>query len=107
MVNIFTEHPSEEPSQTYWEHGLFAVKYSTKGLIASLSGYIHAVFPFLFPYTSSTLFIEIYTAIEESGRHSEEVAQKWAEKMQENATDEYYLVPKSKTTGRYLKELAT
>ena len=86
---------------------MFAVKCSTKGLIASLSGYIHAVFPFLFPYTSSTLFIEIFTAIEESERHSEEIGEKWAKKLSEDETDEYYLVPKSKTTGRYLKELAS
>ena len=107
MSNIFTEHPSEEPSQTYWEHGLFALKCSTKGLIASLSGYIHAVFPFLFPHTASNLYLEIYAAMEESGRHDDEIREIRVFESKTQESDEYYLVPKSKTTGRYLKELAT
>ena len=102
MVNIFTEHPSESPApETYWEHGSFALKNSTKGLIAALCGYVHAVFPFLFPYTASNLYLEIYTAMEESGRHDEEI------KDLRNKSSDYYLVRKSKKTGRYLKELAS
>ena len=101
MSNLFTEHPSEQQSpQTYWEHGLFAIKYSTKGLIAGLSGYVHAVFPFLLPDTAANTFIEVYIAIEESGRHDKEIRE-----IRDKKSD-YYLVKKSKKTGQYLKELA-
>ena len=76
MINIFTKHPNEEPfPQTYSKHGLFALKYSIKGLIGSLSGLIHAVFPFLLPSAAANTFIEIYLAIEKSGRHDEEIRQ--------------------------------
>ena len=76
MNNIFTDHPNYgDKFFGYFEHGIFTFKCSVKGLVASLCGLIHGVFPFLFPDTSAKLYIEIYVAIEKAGRYTDEIAE--------------------------------
>ena len=76
MNNIFTDHPNfGEKCWGYCEHGIFTVKCSIKGLIASLCGFVHAIFPFLFPDTSANLYIDIYMSIEKAGRYNDEISE--------------------------------
>ena len=54
MIKIFTEHP-RSVGETYFEHGLKAVGYSIQMLVATVCCLIHAVFPFNFQSTASTI----------------------------------------------------
>lgn len=58
MKNIFTEHP-HSIGETYWQHCKFAARFGwemTRGGLACLT---HAIFPFLFPKTASTILLDL------------------------------------------------
>ena len=74
MNNPFTKHTKEtENPQTYFEHGRFAFANSLILVFAGLIGMIHAVFPFLFPFTTSTIVIKSFKKLVASGRHKAEL----------------------------------
>ena len=52
MYNLFTNHPSKV-DETYFEHMKCAFKFFYTLLGLSLAALVHAVFPFLFEFTSS------------------------------------------------------
>lgn len=62
MKNFFYRHLSEN-KETYWEHFKFAFKYGAKLLVASLTSFIHGIFPFLFVAHSANTVKKIYKVI--------------------------------------------
>lgn len=74
MKNPFTEHPNQtENSQTYVEHGLFAFKNSFLVFWGGLFGMIHAIFPWCFPFATSTIVIKSFKKLVDSRRHVDEL----------------------------------
>jgi hypothetical protein len=74
MKNPFTEHPQDTTSpQTYLEHGKFAFTHSVILVYAGILGIIHAIFPFLFPFKTSTIVIKAFKSLVDSKRHKEEL----------------------------------
>ncbi len=74
MKNPFTKHPSETVNpQSYFEHGKFAFMNSGIIFLAGLAGMIHAIFPFLFTFTTSTIVIKSFKKLIDSGRHKKEL----------------------------------
>ena len=74
MRNIFTEHPNDsENPQGYWEHGLFAVKNSATLLWYCLLGIVHAAFPFVFKFDTSSAIIRSFKKLVLSNRHGPEL----------------------------------
>lgn len=76
-MNIFcklTEHVREtENPQTYWTHGKFAFVNSVKLIGAGIIGIIHAVCPWWFKFTTSTVVISSFKKIVDSRRHLREL----------------------------------
>lgn len=54
LMKAFSEHP-QSVDETYWQHLLFAGSFSIKLLLAGLAAMTHAIFPFLFEKTASTI----------------------------------------------------
>ena len=52
MYNPFTKHPSDV-DETYFEHMQCAFKFFYTLLGLSLAALVHAIFPFMFDFTSS------------------------------------------------------
>lgn len=74
MKNIFTDHPGQtENPQTYWQHGKFAIANSCKLIWAGIAGVIHGVFPWWFPFYTSTMVIKSFKKLVESKRHKDEL----------------------------------
>ncbi len=74
MNNPFTKHTKETTNpQTYLEHGKFAFINSFILVLAGLAGMIHAIFPFIFPFTTSTIVIKSFKKLVDSGRHKAEL----------------------------------
>ncbi len=73
-MNPFTKHPNEtENPQGYWKHGLFALVNSMILIYAGLIGVVHAVFPFVFQFTTSTIVIKSFNKLVNSRRHKAEL----------------------------------
>ena len=73
-MNPFTKHPSETQNpQGYWKHGTFAFVNSLILIFSGIIGIIHAVFPFLFPFTTSTIVIRSFYKLVRSKRHIDEL----------------------------------
>lgn len=60
MKNIFTDHP-HSIGETYWEHFLFACRFSFGMLLGGFACLIHAIFPFLCKTTASKLLLKMTT----------------------------------------------
>lgn len=74
MKNIFTEHANDTDNpQTYWEHGKFAATNSAILIWYSIQGIIHAIFPFWFPFTTSSSVIRAFKKLVDSRRHIDEL----------------------------------
>ena len=74
MKNPFTEHPRDtENPQSYYEHGKFAFINSVILIFAGILGIIHAIFPFLFPFSTSTIVIKSFKKLVDSKRHKAEL----------------------------------
>lgn len=74
MSNIFTDHIKDtENPQTYWQHFEVAFFNSCKLLWTSLQGIIHAIFPWWFPFTTSTQIIKSFKILLDTRRHKEEL----------------------------------
>ena len=76
MKKHFTEHPNSTSNpQSYCKHGIFAIYNSFTLIIAGSVGIIHGIFPFLFPFYTSSIVIQSFKKILESNRHNNEVLQ--------------------------------
>ena len=70
LTELFTKHPGETTNpQTYWQHGKFAAMNSLKLIWAGIAGVIHAIFPWWFPFYTSTAVIKSFKKIVVSKRH--------------------------------------
>jgi hypothetical protein len=58
MKNIFTEHPNSV-GETYWVHFKFASCMGINLMMASIVCTLHAIFPFLFKKTGSSIMIKL------------------------------------------------
>jgi hypothetical protein len=66
-MNIFTKHP-KAIGETYWEHYFYAMGFAGYLFIASISCFIHAIFPFLFKDTASNILCRILKKIKKTDR---------------------------------------
>jgi hypothetical protein len=74
MKNIFTEHPrSTDNPQGYWAHGFFSFTNSVVLLWFCLLGIVHAVFPFIFKFDTSSAIIRSFKKLVKSNRHKSEL----------------------------------
>ncbi len=74
MQNLWTKHPYQtENPQGYWEHGLFAGKNSLTIMWYGVLGLVHAVFPFWFPFATSSCIIRMFRKLVDSKRHIPEL----------------------------------
>ncbi|MGH6761824.1 MAG: DUF6356 family protein [Phyllobacterium sp.] len=67
ILRIFTDHP-QSVDETYFEHMAFAAKFSTKLFAAGFAALIHAILPFLFEKTASTIVRELYERTHNRGK---------------------------------------
>ena len=56
---LFTEHPASV-DETFGEHFLFAMKFSGLLFAAAGAALVHALLPFLFEKTASTIIARLY-----------------------------------------------
>jgi len=54
LKHLFTDHPNWK-GESYLSHGAWALLYSVYLLLASMACFIHAIFPFLFTHTASSI----------------------------------------------------
>lgn len=81
-MNPFTKHPNEtENPQGYWKHGTFALINSAILIYAGIIGIIHAVFPFLFQFSTSTIVIKSFRKLVDSRRHKAELKRELPDDM--------------------------
>jgi hypothetical protein len=59
VTAIFTDHPSSV-GESYFEHMLFASKFSLKMAGGAIAALIHALLPFLFVSTASEMIAEMH-----------------------------------------------
>jgi len=59
VTAIFTDHPSSV-GESYFEHMLFASKFSLKMAGGAFAALIHALLPFLFVSTASEMIAEMH-----------------------------------------------
>lgn len=59
--------------QGYWKHGTFAFINSCILIYSGLIGIIHAFFPFIFKFSTSTIVIKSFKKLVESKRHIDEL----------------------------------
>lgn len=58
-LNAFTAHPASV-GETYWQHFFFATKFSLQLFGAALAALVHAILPFLFDKTASTIVARLH-----------------------------------------------
>ncbi len=74
ILSIFTKHPNDtENPQSYWKHAVFGMTNSIKLILAGIVGIIHAIFPFWFPFYTSSRVIKSYKKLIDSRRHKSEL----------------------------------
>ena len=56
---LFTEHPASV-DETYTEHMSVAASFGVRLLFGSLACFVHALLPFLFEKTGSTIITELH-----------------------------------------------
>lgn len=59
LARAFTEHPASV-GETWREHAATAFGFSWRLQLAALAALVHALFPFLFVKTASTLITTLY-----------------------------------------------
>ena len=74
MLKYFTNHPQQTKNpQSYCKHSMFAIYNSFHLIFAGLIGVIHGIFPFCFPFYTSSVVIRSFQKLLESERHNNEV----------------------------------
>jgi len=59
MINPFTQHPNQL-GETYFQHLKIAMKFSFNCAYASVTLFIHSIFPFLFRTTGSRIITKLF-----------------------------------------------
>lgn len=67
VTRLFTSHP-EAAGETYLQHMAFAGKFSFRLFIAAFAALVHAILPFLFEKTASTIVRELYERTHNRGK---------------------------------------
>jgi len=67
MKSLFLTHP-RSVDESYFEHMAFAGKFSGKLFLAGLCALVHAVLPFMFERTASSMIAEMYARTHNRGR---------------------------------------
>jgi hypothetical protein len=74
--DFLTDHiRNNDNPQTYLEHGRFAFTNSLILLWGGLIGIVHAIFPWWFPFATSSIVIASMRKLIDSGRHRNELQQ--------------------------------
>jgi hypothetical protein len=66
LHQLMTEHP-DSVDESYGEHFMFAMRFFGWLFVASLAALIHAVLPFLFEKTASTIITRLHDRIHNRG----------------------------------------
>jgi len=83
-MSFLTDHIKDtESPQTYWQHFNVAFFNSFNLLTASIKGIIHAIFPWWYPFDTSTQIVKSFKILVDTGRHKSE--------FQEHLGDGYIL----------------
>lgn len=67
IAKLFLDHP-RSVEESYGEHGLFAFTFALKLFFASLAALVHALLPFAFEKTASTMVAQLYDRTKNRGR---------------------------------------
>ena len=67
IARLFTDHP-QSVDETYFEHLVFAGKFSGKLFAAGFCALIHAILPFTFEKTASRIIGRLYERTHNRGR---------------------------------------
>ncbi|MFK7938176.1 MAG: DUF6356 family protein [Roseovarius sp.] len=67
ITRMFTAHP-HSVDETYFQHLLFAGRFSLLLFGAALAALIHAVLPFLFEKTASRMIAQMYAKTHNRGQ---------------------------------------
>lgn len=59
LRSLFTDHPASV-DETYGEHMVVAGSFGCRLLLASMACFVHAVFPWLFEKTGSSIITELH-----------------------------------------------
>ena len=59
IARLFTDHP-QSVDETYFEHLLFAGRFSGKLALAAGAALVHAILPFTFEKTASRIINELH-----------------------------------------------
>jgi hypothetical protein len=62
-TNIFTRHPAQG-GETYFQHLRFASAVGFQLVLAGLAALVHAIFPFVFQTTASSLLSGVHRRVE-------------------------------------------
>lgn len=62
LHRLFTEHPASV-GETYWGHLLRACWFSGRMVVGAAACFLHAIFPFLFVKTGSTIISQLHTTM--------------------------------------------
>lgn len=54
IKKLFTDHP-RDMGKSYLAHGFWAILFSVYLLFAGIACFVHAIFPFLFTHTASSI----------------------------------------------------
>lgn len=74
MNKLFNQHPNGTFNKlTYMEHAIFSIYNSFNLIISGIIGIIHGIFPFLFPFYTSSVVIKSFINIITSQRHNNEL----------------------------------
>lgn len=67
IAKLFTDHPASV-EETYLEHAAFAGRFALTLFGAALAAGIHAIFPFAFEKTASTIVARLYERTRNRGK---------------------------------------
>ena len=74
IFDHFNDHPNQTKNpQSYCKHAYFAIYNSFYLMFAGFIGMFHGVFPFCFPFYTSTVVVQSFKKLLESQRHNNEV----------------------------------
>lgn len=67
ITRLFTTHP-HSVDETYFEHLIFAGRFSLTLFAAGMAALIHAILPFMFEKTASRLIAQMYAKTHNRGQ---------------------------------------
>lgn len=70
LFRLFTDHPGTV-GETYFGHMAFAAWFASRLFMAGAAALIHALLPFLFETTASSIVRELYERTQGRGKRTE------------------------------------